>query len=157
MVKHTQTICQLLPTNCLSVFDHFTGLTLKGLKTQRIIWDSKFPFQRKKQNLTYLFPILYFYMGVHWYMLITILSLFFSKYFHSFFGGKFGPKIWSSPKWLKFGAWVHWYMLITILKFIFSEFFSFIFLAANLVLKSEFFQSDWKFVQEYTAICLIRF
>ena len=23
MVKHTHTICQLLPTNCLSVFDHF--------------------------------------------------------------------------------------------------------------------------------------
>ena len=31
MVKHTQTICQLLPTNCLSVFDHFMGLVLKGL------------------------------------------------------------------------------------------------------------------------------
>ena len=31
MVKHTQKICRLLPTNCLSVFDHFAGLTLKGL------------------------------------------------------------------------------------------------------------------------------
>ena len=31
MVKHTQTICQLLLTNCLSVFDHFKGLALKGL------------------------------------------------------------------------------------------------------------------------------
>ena len=31
MVKHTQTICRLLPTNCLSVFDHFVGLTLKEL------------------------------------------------------------------------------------------------------------------------------
>ena len=31
MVKHTQTIRRLLPTNCLSVFDHFVGLTLKGL------------------------------------------------------------------------------------------------------------------------------
>ena len=30
MVKHTQTICQLLPTNCLSVFDHFKELALKG-------------------------------------------------------------------------------------------------------------------------------
>ena len=28
MAKHTQTI---LPTNCLSVFDHFVGLALKGL------------------------------------------------------------------------------------------------------------------------------
>ena len=31
MVKHTQKICRLLPTNCLSVFDHFARLTLKGL------------------------------------------------------------------------------------------------------------------------------
>ena len=31
MVKHTQTIRPLLPTNCLSVFDHFVGLTLKEL------------------------------------------------------------------------------------------------------------------------------
>ena len=31
MVKHTQTICRLLPTNCLSVFDYFVRLALKGL------------------------------------------------------------------------------------------------------------------------------
>ena len=36
MVKHTQTIAdelptKLLPTNCLSVFDHFVGLVRKGL------------------------------------------------------------------------------------------------------------------------------
>ena len=31
MVKHTETICQLLPTNFLSVFDHYEGLALKGL------------------------------------------------------------------------------------------------------------------------------
>ena len=31
MVKHTQTICRQEPTTCLSVFDHFVGLTLKGL------------------------------------------------------------------------------------------------------------------------------
>ena len=31
MVKHTQTIRRLLPTYCLSVFDHFAGLALKGL------------------------------------------------------------------------------------------------------------------------------
>ena len=29
MVKHTQTIRRLLPTNSLSVFDHFVGLALK--------------------------------------------------------------------------------------------------------------------------------
>ena len=32
MVKHTQTIRRLLPTNCLSVFDYFVGLALEGLK-----------------------------------------------------------------------------------------------------------------------------
>ena len=31
MVKHTQTIRQFLPKNCLSVFDHYVGLALKGL------------------------------------------------------------------------------------------------------------------------------
>ena len=31
MVKHTQTIRRLLPTNCLSAFDHFVGLALKRL------------------------------------------------------------------------------------------------------------------------------
>ena len=30
MIKHTQTIRRLLPTNCLSLFDHFVGWRLKG-------------------------------------------------------------------------------------------------------------------------------
>ena len=34
MVKYTQKIRQLLATNYLSVFDHFVGLALKGLKQQ---------------------------------------------------------------------------------------------------------------------------
>ena len=34
MVKHTQTICQKNPTNCMSVFDHFVGLALKGLRDE---------------------------------------------------------------------------------------------------------------------------
>ena len=29
MVKHTQNIRRLLPTNCLSMFDHFKGLSLE--------------------------------------------------------------------------------------------------------------------------------
>ena len=37
MIKHTQTIRRLLPTNCLSVFDHFAGLALKGLKVDRAL------------------------------------------------------------------------------------------------------------------------
>ena len=32
MVKHTQTIRQQKPTNCLSVFDHFWGLPVKGME-----------------------------------------------------------------------------------------------------------------------------
>ena len=32
MVKQTQTIRRLLPTNCLSVFDYFVGLAFKGFK-----------------------------------------------------------------------------------------------------------------------------
>ena len=32
MVKPTQTIRWQQPMNCLSVFDHFVGLALKGLK-----------------------------------------------------------------------------------------------------------------------------
>ena len=32
MVKHTQAIRRQQQTNCLSVFDHFLGLALKGLK-----------------------------------------------------------------------------------------------------------------------------
>ena len=35
MVKNTQTIYRLLPTNCLSIFDHFVGLALTGLKLKR--------------------------------------------------------------------------------------------------------------------------
>ena len=29
IVKHTQTICQQQPMNCLSVFDHLVGLAFK--------------------------------------------------------------------------------------------------------------------------------
>ena len=35
MVRHTQTIRQLLPTNCLSMFNHFVGLLLKELISSR--------------------------------------------------------------------------------------------------------------------------
>ena len=37
MVKLTQTVRWLLPTNCLRVFDRFVGLALKGLKTDAMI------------------------------------------------------------------------------------------------------------------------
>ena len=35
MVKHTQTIVGNLPPNCLSMFDRFVGLVLKGLSSNR--------------------------------------------------------------------------------------------------------------------------
>ena len=38
MVKHTQTIRRLLPTNRLSVFDHFVGLALKGSTHSSPFW-----------------------------------------------------------------------------------------------------------------------
>ena len=41
MAKHTQTICRLLPTNCLSVFNHFVRLALKGLTCIILFWNFK--------------------------------------------------------------------------------------------------------------------
>ena len=38
MVKHTQTIRRLLPTNCLSVFDHFVGLEFKESKMYKTFY-----------------------------------------------------------------------------------------------------------------------
>ena len=37
MDKLIKTISRLLPTNCLRVFDHFIGLTLKGLTYDKLI------------------------------------------------------------------------------------------------------------------------
>ena len=36
MIKHTQTIWRQQSTNCLSVFDHFVGLALKGLTSRGV-------------------------------------------------------------------------------------------------------------------------
>ena len=45
MVKHTQIICWVLPTNSLSVFDHFVRLVLKGLNSmqQQDIFSKELP------------------------------------------------------------------------------------------------------------------
>ena len=40
MVKHTQIIRLLLPTNCLSMVDHFVGLVLHELTYLTRIFDS---------------------------------------------------------------------------------------------------------------------
>ena len=41
MVKHSETICLLLPKDCVSVFDHFMGFALKGL-TQKLLKRERF-------------------------------------------------------------------------------------------------------------------
>ena len=49
MVKHTQTIHRHQPTNCLSVFDHFVNLALKGvsnIESSRILLSCFFCFAR---------------------------------------------------------------------------------------------------------------
>ena len=46
MVKHTQTIRWLLPTNCLRVFDHFVGLAIKGLKPNVVFSSENFTFNK---------------------------------------------------------------------------------------------------------------
>ena len=39
LIKHTQAIRRLLSTNCLSVFDYFVGLALKGLSRESVLQD----------------------------------------------------------------------------------------------------------------------
>ena len=41
MIKLIQTISRLLPTNCLSVFDHSMGFALKGLSLPLSWWKGK--------------------------------------------------------------------------------------------------------------------
>ena len=70
------------------------------------------------------------------------------SYYSTFkcFGGKFGPKIWGSPKWLKFGIGIQCYMLITISTFIIIIFLIF-------VLSFCFFCFPiWVFFQEHSRL-----
>ena len=58
MVKDTQTIHRLLLTNCLSVFDHFVGLALKGLNKKvvtKYFTDNEMTHVEMKQKNTILF------------------------------------------------------------------------------------------------------
>ena len=53
MVKHTKKICRLLPRNCLSVLDHFAGLTLKRANTMfYIMLKQVVIMQNMNQNYT---------------------------------------------------------------------------------------------------------
>ena len=47
MVKHAQAICWLLSTNCLSVFDHFVRLSLKGLSNSKMFYGKQYVTQHK--------------------------------------------------------------------------------------------------------------
>ena len=60
MVKHTLITRRLLPTNCLSVFDHFVGVALKGLILQPLVSTkngktSVFGFVRKSREYYWVF------------------------------------------------------------------------------------------------------
>ena len=59
MVKHTQTIRRLLPKDCLSVFDHFVKLALKGLNSLNIrseVW---------RRSLNFVLPRIHMWMLVN--------------------------------------------------------------------------------------------
>ena len=79
MVRHTETICRVLPTNCLSVVDHFLGLALEGwtyLRSLRpaillsySIWHRCFPanfakFQRTPFNIEHLWWLLLLFFNM---------------------------------------------------------------------------------------------
>ena len=59
MVKLTQTICQLLLTNCLSMFDHFVVLVLKELNTY-----TKYMHPGQSRDIWYT-PHLIYYLSVN--------------------------------------------------------------------------------------------
>ena len=69
----------------------------------------------------------FIFWGKFWSPNRRFQCLFFQNSFQSYFWDKFGPKIWSSSDWLKFGIGVDYHMLISTLMFIFSKFFSLIF------------------------------
>ena len=57
MVKYTQTICRHQPKNCLSVFDYFGRLALKGLVTdlkfvRNIRFENKLILTKRKSELS---------------------------------------------------------------------------------------------------------
>ena len=64
MVKQTQKICQLLPMNCLSLFDHFVALALKGLSPLLFIITLENFLEKLSQELQ-----------INCFMLITWIQL----------------------------------------------------------------------------------
>ena len=66
MVKHTQTICVTIQTNCLSVFDHLLGLVFKGLSPIRLVSSAKLSnFFENFTSLTLARVLLWTYWRAH--------------------------------------------------------------------------------------------
>ena len=63
MVKHTETIRRLLTTNFLSVFDHFVGLALIGLKVMPDIFFSFCFSSLKESAFETRENVFFFYLG----------------------------------------------------------------------------------------------
>ena len=88
MVKHSQIIRRLLPTNCLSVIDHFVGLALKELhlvkRFQRylnFVAQKKEKFSRQDLEETYIYR-----MAPKRVFLMGFWRVFFDRFFCSFLG-----------------------------------------------------------------------
>ena len=64
MVKNTQKIRWQKPTNCLIVFDHFLGLTLKGLISLTMSYTLFLTLWKKNGFLFYF---------IHYYLLLLML------------------------------------------------------------------------------------
>ena len=91
------------------------------------------------------------YSGTTMYRYFEFNVYFFKNFVIHIFGGKFGPKIWSSSNLLELGTGVHCYILIRVLMFNFSKLLSFIFFWANLVPKSEVLQIGQYLIQRYIS------
>ena len=68
MIKHTHIIRQLLPTNYLSVFNHFVGLVLQGLTLN----TCSRVYQRHMKSL----PLIYTYENFSSNISLSVLILF---------------------------------------------------------------------------------
>ena len=84
MVKHTQTIRRQLPTNCLSVLDHFVGLALKVLS-----WQNSVMYSERAQNFKMKFCV----KIVNSFRMVTI------------FAKSFFLDLWLGSEY------IHWYLL----------------------------------------------
>ena len=88
MVRHTQTICRLLPTSCLSVFEHFVGLVLNELSIKKRIYifiESWIVFLIYRDNSPYLYERFLWNTAreVIWFLKVNFLQSYFKNlWFH---------------------------------------------------------------------------